>query len=116
MRGSVSHLAVLPTSLPAGSAATVCARLAFFQRDSYVSIDYAEQAVEAYRLVAQNGGRPEIQGGRVDVTGDEPLRLELADFVDAVRTGRQPAVTGRDGRAALALATQVTELISKTPA
>ena len=88
----------------------------FFQRDSYVSIDYAEQAVEAYRLVAQNGGRPEIQGGRVDVTGDEPLRLELADFVDAVRTGRQPAVTGRDGRAALALATQVTELISKTPA
>ena len=88
----------------------------FFQRDSYVSIDYAEQAVEAYRLVAQNGGRPEIQGGRVDVTGDEPLRLELADFVDAVRTGRQPAVTGRDGRAALALATQVTELISKTSA
>ena len=85
----------------------------FFQQDSYVSIDYAEQEVEAYRLVAQNGGRPAIQGGRVDVTGDEPLRLELADFVEAVRTRRQPGVTGRDGRAALALATQVSELVSK---
>jgi predicted dehydrogenase len=85
----------------------------FFQRDSYVSIDYAKQEVEAYRLVAQNGGRPAIQGGRVDITSDEPLRLELVDFVDAVRSRRQPVVTGRDGRAALALATQVTELVSR---
>ena len=85
----------------------------FFQHDSYVSIDYAEQEVEAYQLVTQNGGRLAIQGGRVDIVSNEPLRLELADFVEAVRTRRQPAVTGRDGRAALALATQVTELISE---
>ena len=85
----------------------------FFQHDSYVSIDYAEQEVEAYRLVAADGGRPAIQGGRVDVSSDEPLRLELVDFVDAVRTGRPPVVTGRDGRAALSLATQVSELVSK---
>lgn len=81
----------------------------FFQHDSYVSIDYAAQELEVYRLVAQNGGRPAIQGGRVDVPGDEPLRRELADFVDAVRHRRAPAVTGRDGRAALALATRVAE-------
>ena len=84
----------------------------FFQHDSYVSIDYAEQEVEVYRLVAQNGGRAAIQGGRVNVANDEPLRLELADFVEAVRTRHQPAVTGRDGRAALALATRVADLIS----
>lgn len=85
----------------------------FFQPDSYVSIDYAEQEVEAYQLVTKNGGRPAIQGGRVEIVGDEPLRLELVDFVEAVRASRQPTVTGCDGRAALALATQVTELISK---
>jgi predicted dehydrogenase len=85
----------------------------FFQHDSYVSIDYAEQEVEAYRLVAADGRRPAIQGGRVDISSDEPLRLELVDFVEAVRTGRSPVVTGRDGRAALALATQVSELVSK---
>jgi predicted dehydrogenase len=83
----------------------------FFQHDSYVSIDYAEQEVEVYRLVAQNGGRSAIQGGRVDVASDEPLRRELADFVDAVRTRRQPGVTGRDGRAALALATRVAKFM-----
>ena len=86
-------------------------KVRFFQHDSYVSIDYAAQEVEVYRLVAQNGGRPAIQRGRVDVAGDEPLRAELADFVEAVRMRRQPAVTGRDGRAALALATRVAQLI-----
>ena len=81
----------------------------FFQRDTYISIDYAAQEVEVYRLVAKNGGRPVIEGGRVDVANDEPLRLELDDFVAAVRDKRQPVVTGRDGRAALALATRIAE-------
>ena len=83
----------------------------FFQQDSYVSIDYAAQEVEVYRLVPTNGGRPAIEGGRVDVVSEEPLRLELIDFVEAIRLRRQPAVTGRDGRAALALATRVAELV-----
>ena len=83
----------------------------FFQHDSYVSIDYAAQEVEVYRLGATNGGRPTIQGGRVDIVSDEPLRRELADFAEAVRMRREPAVTGRDGRAALALATRVAELM-----
>jgi predicted dehydrogenase len=85
----------------------------FFQHDSYVSIDYAAQELEVYRLVAQNGGRPAIQGGRVDVAGDEPLRRELADFVGAVRERRDPAITGRDGRAALALATRVADEMTR---
>lgn len=83
----------------------------FFQHDAYISIDYAAQELEVYRLVSQNGERPAIQGGRVEVTGDEPLRRELADFVAAVRDERPPTVTGHDGRAALALATRVAELI-----
>lgn len=82
----------------------------FFQHDAYISIDYAAQEVEMYRLVPQNG-RPAIQGGRIDVATDEPLRRELADFVAAIRERRPPAVTGADGRAALALATRVSDLI-----
>ena len=83
----------------------------FFQHDSYVSIDYAAQEVEVYRLVPQEGGRPGIQGGRLDVANEEPLKRELADFVDAVRSGRPPVVTGRAGRDALALATRVAEIM-----
>jgi len=83
----------------------------FFQHDAYISIDYAAQEVEMYRLAARNSGRPDIQGGRVDVVADEPLRRELVDFVSAIRERRPPAVTGADGRAALALATRVSDLI-----
>jgi predicted dehydrogenase len=84
----------------------------FFQQESYVSIDYAAQEVEVYRLVPQNG-RPTIEGGRLDVAREEPLQRELADFLDALRTGRPPGVTGRAGRDALALATRVNEAMAE---
>jgi predicted dehydrogenase len=80
----------------------------FFQNDAYVSIDYAAQELEIFRLVKGNG-RPIIQGGKIAVDNEEPLRRELEDFIDAVRTRRQPGVSGRDGRDALALATRVAE-------
>jgi predicted dehydrogenase len=80
----------------------------FFQFDSYVSIDFAAQEVEVYRTVPSDG-RPSIQGGKLDVASDEPLRRELEDFVDAVRSGRQPGVPAAAGRAALALATRIAE-------
>jgi predicted dehydrogenase len=80
----------------------------FFQRDAYISIDFAEQELEMYRLV-RDGGRPSIQGGKLEVTREEPLRRELEDFLGAVREQRAPTVTGRDGRAALALATRVAQ-------
>jgi predicted dehydrogenase len=84
----------------------------FFQQESYVSIDYAAQEVEVYRLVPQNG-RPSIEGGRLDVVREEPLQRELADFLDALRTGRPPGVTGRAGRDALALATRINEVMAE---
>ena len=80
----------------------------FFQRDSYVSIDYASQEVEVYKLAATNG-RPAIQGGRLHITHEEPLQRELLDFVSAVRNGGSTMVSGRAGRDALALATRIAE-------
>ena len=74
------------------------------------SIDFMAQDVEVYRTVASQGaGRPTITGGKLEVTKDEPLRLELADFVDAARSGRAPTVTAQAGRDALALATRIAE-------
>ena len=89
-------------------------KVRFFQHDSYVSVDYAAQEVEVYRLAghADAAGRPVIQGGKLDIANEEPLKRELADFVDAVRTRRDPGVTGRAGREALALATRVAEAMS----
>jgi predicted dehydrogenase len=80
----------------------------FFQHDAYISIDFASQEVEVYRTVMSDG-RPSIQGGKLDVPKDEPLRRELADFVDAARSGRAPVVAATAGRDALALATRIAE-------
>jgi predicted dehydrogenase len=88
-------------------------KIRFFQHNTYVSVDYAAREVEAYRLVPKDG-RPAIEGGRLPVADDEPLRRELADFVDAARTRRAPCVTGRAGRDALALATRVAEKMAET--
>jgi predicted dehydrogenase len=82
-------------------------KIRFFQPESYVAIDYATQEVEMWRLVRQPAGMPTIEGGRVPVTSDEPLKRELEDFVDAIRQQRAPAVTGEDGRRALALAQEI---------
>lgn len=116
-------------------------KIRFFQRDSYVSIDYTSQEVEAWRLVqppktpntqappktpktpsslgpppktpnTQNGAAgtmPRIEGGKLNVTKNEPLKRELEDFVSAVRNGHAPGVTGAQGRAALALAEQIVD-------
>ena len=87
----------------------------FFQRDSYVSIDFAAKEVEVYRL-GPGADRPSIQGGRLDVPDEEPLHRELADFVAAVRNGRAPSVTGAAGRDALVLATRVADAMNAVPA
>jgi predicted dehydrogenase len=87
-------------------------KIRFFQHDSYVSIDTAAQEVEVYRL-APRGSLPAIQGGKLDVTNDEPLRRELVDFVDAARTRREPGVAGRAGRDALELATRIAEKMAQ---
>jgi predicted dehydrogenase len=88
-------------------------KVRFFQHDSYVSIDYAAQEVEVYRLNGPPEGaphdRPVIQGGKLNIVNDEPLRRELVDFVEAVRHRRRPGVSGEAGREALALATRIAE-------
>jgi predicted dehydrogenase len=84
-------------------------KIRFFQPDSYISIDYAAQEVEGWRLVRRDGQRPSIEGGALPVEKDEPLRRELADFIGAIRERRRPLVDGPAGRAALALATRIAE-------
>ncbi len=86
-------------------------KIRFFQPAAYLSIDYAAQKVEMWRLVKSDGDRPSIQGGEVNVTNEEPLKRELADFVDAVASRRAPMVTGVQGRRALALAQQIADRV-----
>jgi predicted dehydrogenase len=82
-------------------------KIRFFQRDAYLSVDYAAQEAEVWRLVRRDGQMPGIEGGKVEIVREEPLKRELEDFVAAIRDGRPPVVTGEQGRAALELAERV---------
>ena len=62
------------------------------------------------RLAAAGGSAgpaPGLSFAKPQVTPGEPLRLEIESFLDSVRTRRQPRVTARQGRNALALALQI---------
>lgn len=89
-------------------------KIRFFQPDAYISIDYAAQEVEGWRLVRHDGGRPSIEGGALPVERDEPLRREIADFIRAVRSKSSPLVDGVAGRQALELATRVAERMGQS--
>src|SRR5215472_9066046 len=69
-------------------------KIRFFQNAAYLSVDYASQRIELWRLVMRNGADASIEGGDVPVVTEEPLARELADFVEAAASGRRPAVTG----------------------
>ena len=88
-------------------------KIRFFQRDAYVSIDTAARDAEMWSVVPQSGAVPTIGGGKLAVNGDEPLKRELEDFIAAVRDRRPPAVSGEAGRAALALAVRIVELMAQ---
>jgi predicted dehydrogenase len=81
-------------------------KVRFFGSDTYISVDTKDQEVKGYRLVTQGDARG-VRPIEVKVQRKEPLRAELEAFLDCVRTRRRPLVSGEDGIAALALATEV---------
>jgi predicted dehydrogenase len=83
-------------------------KIRVFQSESYLSLDYQEQSGWIYRKDGMQIVREEVQ-----VEKDEPLKCELAAFVECARQGKRPVVTGQEGTEALRIALQITEQIEK---
>jgi predicted dehydrogenase len=99
-------------------------KIRIFQKSGYLSLDLAQGNGEFFRLrenldlveLAKSPLSVEAFVERVSLDGpaQEPLRVELESFVAAVR-GEQPvAVTGEDGREALAVAHRIMRDIERT--
>jgi predicted dehydrogenase len=99
-------------------------KIRFFQRSGYISLDLAASTGEYHRLregVVFAPGTPlgadrlEEIIERIPLRGDgrEPLEVELSSFVAAVRGQGPVAVTGHEGREALAVALQIMKRIQK---
>ncbi len=81
-------------------------KIRVFQNDAYLSLDYQNQTGEIYRLA---GGQ--IAHEAVEIEKGEPLKRELAAFVQCAREGREPKVSGYAAAAALELAIEITRQI-----
>jgi predicted dehydrogenase len=84
-------------------------KLRIFQHDAYVAIDYDQRLVRICRRLAPGapGGLPEIDVREHDAGEGDPLRDEIAAFLEAVATRGAPLVGGREGLRALELAERI---------
>jgi predicted dehydrogenase len=82
-------------------------KIRVFQEDAYLSLDYQGQSGEIYRRL--DG---QITREPVAIAKEEPLRQQLASFVDCALTGGEPKVSGSHAAAALELAVEITKRIA----
>lgn len=87
-------------------------KIRVFQPDAYLSLDTDQRRLEAFRRIRQNG-KTEIRQEVVPVAWKEPLRAEIEDFVEAVRTRKTPLVSGEEGLETLRLALAVQEAAAR---
>ena len=81
-------------------------KIRVFQEDAYLSLDYQNQTGEIYRR-SENG----ITKEEVEIEREEPLKGQLASFLECASTGNTPRVSGFQATAALELAIEITKRI-----
>ncbi len=83
-------------------------KIRVFQNDAYLSLDYQDQSGWIYRKDGISIAREEVE-----VEKDEPLKCELASFIECAAQGSNPVVSGQQGAAALDVALQITRIIDE---
>jgi len=91
-------------------------KIRIFQKNAYVSIDYAKPAMETYRLEPDpdaKPGQPEFKIVRKveRLKKEEPLKAEIDHFLDCVERGVEPQVKGEHAQDALQLAVEISNMI-----
>ncbi|MBI5144229.1 MAG: Gfo/Idh/MocA family oxidoreductase [Candidatus Omnitrophica bacterium] len=84
----------------------VVRKIRIFQEDSYISLDYLNQEAAIFRKTENK-----ILKEKIKIKKDEPLKNELESFIECVRTGKSPVVSGVEGRRALQVALEIIEKI-----
>lgn len=86
-------------------------RIRIFQPDRYIVGDFANHRVDSYSLSgdAKTEGVAAIKLRSVDITGEDSLANEIAEFLGCVISGRRPRVSAWDGCEALRVAKMITD-------
>ncbi len=88
-------------------------KMRFFQPHDYIAVDYTTKraSVSSLSPPTSSGAWPGVHIRHLDVIDVEPLRAEIVSFLEAVRDGKPPAISGSDGRNALNLALRTLDRI-----
>ena len=87
-------------------------KMRFFQPRDYITVDYATNHASISTLAPPTVSPwPGVNTKILEVENVEPLRAEIQSFLNVAARGSQPAVSGEDGRRALALALRTLEQI-----
>ncbi len=90
-------------------------KMRIFQRDAYLTLDFQNKKV----LVAKKGegeifpGIPNVQVREQELGQSDPLLSEITSFLEAITEGKQPQVSGRDGRMALETALKINDALNR---
>jgi predicted dehydrogenase len=89
-------------------------KLRLFQKDAYLSIDFAAREIMMIRQdpTPSQGPIPHMDIQQTSYSEQDALEQELEAFVASVVSRQGPAVTGEDGRRALAVALEISDQIS----
>lgn len=82
--------------------------LKVFQKDSYISVDYQSCEVRRYYWTTEGMSVDSISPGN-----KEPLKEELEDFIRCVKNRTRPRVSALEGREALKVVLEITEMIRR---
>ncbi|MBC8144481.1 MAG: Gfo/Idh/MocA family oxidoreductase [bacterium] len=112
-------------------------KMRLFRRDAYISVDFAKPGVEVFRISDKDDSMREADGiaptsasmllGDIDlgtrrraITYEQPqlenvnaIAREHEEFVNAIRAGSQPPVTGSEAAAALRVAEEIVAQIAE---
>jgi hypothetical protein len=101
-------LAALAAALPAEVLAAIAAgKIDTEVMAKITATRLIDPSILAKLGLSASGPAPGLSFVKPEVTPGEPLKLEIQSFLDSVRTRREPKVTARQGRNALALALEI---------
>ncbi|SFQ00485.1 Predicted dehydrogenase [Halolamina pelagica] len=90
-------------------------KLQITTEENFIEVDYLDKTIDIYRrsvpeFVKHDSGvqyRHESVIERPQVDNNEPLKVELSEFLEAVQNGTRPPVSGSDGLRAFELVTEI---------
>lgn len=89
-------------------------KLRIFQHNAYISLDLHNKTLTCYRkgTTEMFPGIPEIVADEKSFEQGDSLRDEIIAFLDAIMHNTAPLITGESGKAALATAIEITNIVN----